>query len=144
MLEKRWENEYRSTMICVDHCRSGELEGRMYNPYIQGGETFHSLMELILRMEELLDRMHFPEPYTERRGFRQELGVPIGTLPPPDTKDGLCGTFLLKVLFRQNASWQGSLTWIEGRQEESFRSVLEMIHLLRSALQEEPAPGDPA
>ena len=138
MLERRWQNEYRSTMVCIDHCHSGRLEGRLYNRYIQGGESFHSLMEMLLRMEELLDRMHFPEPYTARRGFRKEAAVQGKKLARMKVQYGLCGTFLLKVLFRQNASWQGSLIWIEGGQEESFRSVLELIHLFHSALQEEP------
>lgn len=137
-MEKRWENEFRTTLICVDSCRSGELTGRLYNSYIQGGESFRSLMELILRLDELLDQMQFPQSYTERRGFRRESLMSSGQLPVMELQTGICGTFSLKVLFRQNASWQGTLNWVEGRQEESFRSVLELIHLLRSALQEEP------
>lgn len=38
------------------------------------------------------------------------------------------------VLFRQNASWQGSEQWIEGAREESFRSVLELALLMDGAL----------
>ena len=138
MLEKRWQNEYRSTMICVDRCDFGILEGRLYNPYIRGGEQFRSLMELILRMEELLDQMRFPESYTEHRSFRRERGVTDTKISQLEASEGRCGTFILKVLFRQNASWQGTLTWLDGHQEESFRSVLELIHLLSSALREAP------
>ena len=43
-------------------------------------------------------------------------------------------TFQLSVLFRQNASWQGSLTWLERAEEARFRSVLELVGLLDSAL----------
>ena len=43
-------------------------------------------------------------------------------------------TFAVRILFRQNASWQGSVTWLEGNREESFRSVLELIFLMDSAL----------
>ena len=45
-------------------------------------------------------------------------------------------TFAVRVLFRQNASWQGEVTWLEGKREESFRSVLELILLMDGALQE--------
>jgi len=38
------------------------------------------------------------------------------------------------VIFRQNASWQGSLAWIEKNIEEPFRSALEMFMLIDSAL----------
>ncbi|NLW65775.1 MAG: hypothetical protein GXY26_06040, partial [Clostridiales bacterium] len=36
--------------------------------------------------------------------------------------------------FRQNASWQGVITWAEDRREESFRSALELVFLMDSAL----------
>ena len=42
----------------------------------------------------------------------------------------------MKVIFRQNASWQGTVLWLEANREESFRSVLEFALLLNSALDE--------
>ena len=50
---------------------------------------------------------------------------------------GEAATFALRILFRQNASWQGSITWLEGEAEQSFRSVLELILLMDSALRGE-------
>jgi hypothetical protein len=47
----------------------------------------------------------------------------------------------VRVLFRQNASWQGSVTWMEGRQEESFRSALELLLLMKSALDQKQEAG---
>ena len=49
-------------------------------------------------------------------------------------KNGKVATFFIRVLFRQNASWQGSVFWHEGKQEERFRSVLELLLLINSAL----------
>lgn len=40
----------------------------------------------------------------------------------------------MRILFRQNASWQGSVLWREGGQEERFRSALELVLLMDSAL----------
>ena len=40
----------------------------------------------------------------------------------------------VRILFRQNASWQGSVLWREGGQEERFRSALELVLLMDSAL----------
>jgi len=48
-------------------------------------------------------------------------------------------TFDVKILFRQNASWQGSVVWLEQKQEQSFRSVLELILLFDSALTQKQA-----
>lgn len=46
-------------------------------------------------------------------------------------------TFVVQILNRQNATWQGVITWTEGRQTQPFRSALEMIRLIDSALTEE-------
>jgi len=37
-------------------------------------------------------------------------------------------------MFRQHASWQGGVLWVEGKAEQSFRSALELILLMDSAL----------
>ena len=42
----------------------------------------------------------------------------------------------VRILFRQNASWQGTVLWSEGSQEERFRSALELALLLDSALEQ--------
>lgn len=44
------------------------------------------------------------------------------------------GTFIVKILERQNATWQGSVTWIDEHQEKYFRSALELIKLIDGAL----------
>lgn len=46
------------------------------------------------------------------------------------------GTFIVKVLDRQNATWQGSVTWVEERKEQHFRSALELLKLIDGALDE--------
>ena len=44
-------------------------------------------------------------------------------------------TFVIKVLFRQNATWQGSIQWLEGKQTRQFRSEFEMLKLMDEAMQ---------
>ncbi|NLC78547.1 MAG: hypothetical protein GX683_02310 [Ruminococcaceae bacterium] len=45
-------------------------------------------------------------------------------------------TFVVTVLYRQNATWQGTLKWLEGGREEKFRSALELIKLMDSAVED--------
>ncbi|MEG2119235.1 MAG: hypothetical protein RRY53_02670 [Pseudoflavonifractor sp.] len=45
-------------------------------------------------------------------------------------------TFVVQIRNMQNATWQGSVTWTESRRQEEFRSALELIHLIDSALAE--------
>ncbi len=47
------------------------------------------------------------------------------------------GTFLVKILYRQNHSWQGEVIWAETNERKYFRSALELIRLIDSA-----APGE--
>ena len=49
-------------------------------------------------------------------------------------------TFVVRILNTQNATWQGTVTWTDGKRMESFRSALELIRLIDSTLLEQGAP----
>ena len=127
-------NEYRNTLVCVDTYQGRVLQGRLYNPSIPQGEKFHSLMEFLLKMEDLLDGMHFPQPFMASRAFAPTPDPIPGAPAESGTQKGTLATFQVRVIFRQNASWQGSVSWLEGGSEQRFRSVLELLLLLDSAL----------
>ena len=40
------------------------------------------------------------------------------------------GTFLVKIVNSQNATWQGSVTWVEEQKTQNFRSALELLKLI--------------
>ena len=127
-------NIFRTTIICIDEYSDKVPVGRIYNAYYEDGVSFHGVIELLLIIDGMLEEMNWPQAYSTRRLFRtpEEAHAPERTAV--DTKEGKAGTFALRILFRQNASWQGSITWHAGRQEESFRSVFEMLLLIDSAL----------
>ena len=91
----------------------------------------------LLRMEDLLDDMHFPQSFSAVRSFGAPPERTAASPPAAERQEGQRATFAVRVLFRQNASWQGSLTWLEEGKEESFRSVLELLLLMHSALDPE-------
>lgn len=131
-----WGNEYRTTLVCVDTYDRNETTGRLYNPYLPEGETFQSLIDFLRKMERLLDSMQFPQPFTENRAFGALAAEPAGRPADSEIREGKRGTFAVRVIFRQNASWQGSVSWLEGGREENFRSVLELLKIVDSALSE--------
>lgn len=139
MQGRAWGNEFRTTTICVDEYDGQVPKGRLYNPY-WGVAAFNSLMELLLKMEELLDSMNFPQSFTVPRSFSQPQEDPAHAPSEGEIQSGKRGTFAVRVHFRQNASWQGSVSWLEGGREERFRSVLELTFLLNSALNGEEPP----
>ena len=133
MATRAWGAEYRTTTLCIDSYENGVPKGRFYNPYLKGGQVIESMTQFLLEMESALVDMDFPKAYTVTRTFAPpgECGAPLAVT---ENHKGAAGTFLLRILFRQNASWQGSITWIEGNQEEYYRSVLELIVLIDNAI----------
>ena len=51
-------------------------------------------------------------------------------------------TFVIDIVDQQNASWQGSVQWINTGKKENFRSALELLRLIDSALIEEKKTND--
>lgn len=43
-------------------------------------------------------------------------------------------TFIIKIMNQQNATWQGSVTWVDEQREQYFRSALELLKLIDGAL----------
>ena len=130
--------QYRTTTVCIDLYDGGVPSGRFYNPWMEEGRAFRSMSGFLLEMEQVLDSMDFPKSFTAVRTFAE---MPPGVSPAGESgfRPGGTATFEVRVLFRQNASWQGSVTWLEGGQEQSFRSVLELIFLMDSALNQKIA-----
>lgn len=46
-------------------------------------------------------------------------------------------SFVVEVKSQENQSWQGTITWVEGKKMEHFRSALELIRLIDSTLNNE-------
>lgn len=134
MVQRPWISECRRTLVCVDSYDSGVLKGRFFNSY-QDVEGFESLSQFLVKIEQLLDDLQQPQSYTSARTFS-------AILQADDEEDasvsvirkGNKATFELQILFRQHSSWQGILQWKERNVEQSFRSVLEMVLLMDSAL----------
>ncbi|MDU7339293.1 MAG: hypothetical protein E7L17_14415 [Clostridium sp.] len=46
-------------------------------------------------------------------------------------------TFVVDVLYRRASTWQGNLHWLEGEKESPFRSEIELLSLMNSALEKQ-------
>ena len=133
MVEKSWIQERNKTLICLDSYRDGIPEGRIYGSRF-GAETFRSLSQFLIKMEELLDETQMPQSYTAKRTFPTITEPLDSTVPSLQLRSGVEATFEMQVIFRQHTSWQGTILWLEKNMEQSFRSVLELILLMDSAL----------
>lgn len=43
-------------------------------------------------------------------------------------------TFMIHIMSRENASWQGQVTWLNQTETRNFRSMLELIKLMDTVL----------
>lgn len=134
---KAWGNQYRATRVCIDSYAGSVPSGRICNPGITGELTFNSMIGFLLNMEELLDQMLFPQSFAVSRTFASPpAAVACAAFGSKEEPTGKLATFVVRVLFRQSASWQGSVTWEEAGREENFRSALELLLLMDGALKE--------
>ena len=134
MHQKRWGDNYRTTMICIDSYEKSVPAGRFYNQHCPDGIDFYGAIDLIKKMETMLDEMSFPQSFSAIRSFAEKPLVALNGTTNEVTYKGKTATFSVRVLFRQNTSWQGSISWLEGKREETFRSVLELLLLIDSAV----------
>ena len=122
-------------VICVDSYKDKVLEGRIHNVLRDSSIPFKSAIDMLVKLEMLLDEAKLVQSYSVKRVFTPNT-VSGSLVQGGSVEDGKLATFSLKLLFRQNASWQGSVLWCDGNSEESFRSVLELLLLMDNALSE--------
>ena len=135
MNERIRGNEYRYFTVCVDKRDGSIMYGRLYNAYLNGGQEFSGLMDLILKVDALLNEMGNVQQGVMIRSFRKSTDADEVRTSDDRPANGALATFNIKRMFRQAASWQGTVLWQEGRAEESFRSVLELAMLMNSTFE---------
>lgn len=129
--------------LCIDRNQDGEIGGKIYNRYSRAPELFDNVVQMIRSLENFYNRISFPQSSMELRGFAKEEAACGGEEESPRSlsgeeelleRRGEYATFLVAVRFRQNATWQGDLYWVEKRQEKKFKSVLELLILIDNIL----------
>lgn len=108
--------------------------GSLSSPFYAQTMYFHSLFELILLLERIQDDLGYPEQAMDLRTFQTFATQPEHRPGQLASGARVLGTFRISIFFRQNATWQGTLHWVEKDEIANFRSVLELAKLLDSAL----------
>ncbi len=124
-------NDLRTTLIRISDYTGRIPEGSIYNPQF-GEVSFRGTMEMLLYIDNMLDELELPKSATTMRSFTGESEEE--KLPETKHPAAAKASFKLRVIFRQNASWQGSVAWIEGGSEAPFRSVFELMNLMDDVL----------
>lgn len=117
------------------------ITGWVYNAHFDKAVPFSDGLELLTAMENLFDTLSFPGRFEDYRHFarrepkKSRKGIKERETMSDKTKDEQA-TFIIHVQFRRNATWQGTIQWVDQDKRQSFRSTLEMIRLIDEAMED--------
>jgi hypothetical protein len=129
-------HEHKTSVIRIYSYDGGCPVGTLSNAHFGSLRVFRSAIELLKIIEELQDEINFPQKSMTTRRFKAEATAARMITEEHaefEGKSALAG-FKISILFRQNASWQGSISWIEKDTTTEFRSVLELLLLIDSVI----------
>ncbi len=117
--------------------------------YLHTGEArrFTSLWEGIMWMEAVMDKEKFPQKSREYVSWAKPGPVnfktdsPIRFYEEESVSTQYAASFIVRVQYRHNASWQGTVQWMEGMQALPFKSVFELMKLIDQAMERRTNTG---
>ncbi len=121
----------QTIFLCVDSYQNQAVEGRLWCAREGEELPFGNLMQMVLSIETLLNMQSPPKDTGERRSPAHPR--PWSHSPASPTR-GALETFRVNILFQQNMSWQGHVSWQDGRGKKPFCSALELMLLMDSVL----------
>lgn len=108
-------------LVCVDTVENNIVKGRFYYGDLKWEGSFTGLNGLLIALDRLQD------------GMRRDEDTFVENTSPI-WRIGKLASFRIRIMFRQNKSWQGSIMWLETRHEEQFRSALEFLSIFQQTL----------
>lgn len=125
-----------SYMVGISRCTPDDFSGTVYFPASSKTIVFSSVWNLLKQIEADIIQNEFPQNTFElRRWFKKETAAHThkkASAELPKQELPYC-SFLIQIQYCQNATWQGSIHWMEGHQQKSFRSQFEMLKLMEEA-----------
>lgn len=133
--------------LCIDDLSNNAVKGRVVSMRLSQPINFVSLNDFIMKMDAVMDAQNFPQSFQRKREFKTKKGgagagqgilsaiqgTPI-TRDELDAAAGLVATVTVRVLSRQNATWQGHVL-LPGRQGPiAFDSELGLLQIISEHL----------
>ena len=141
-IRRQTASEFR---LWPQRAASGELAGVLEYALTSERLAFAGSLDLVAHLRALLDAFGMIQPthrlrnwrHTTQRGGGSALST---TTPQPQPPTG--ASFMLRIQYAHNATWQGTLEWLEKGETVAFRSALELLHLLDDAVGESGVTSD--
>ena len=139
--------------VCIDDDKDADYQGLIYHQYADEPISFNGIASMILEMENLFDEWDFPQrglaerkfdkkkenhkrPVSETGDDRLKIEIISDThgVRNVQNKKGKLATFVIQVVYRQDASWQGHVIYQEDNEKLDFNSALELIKIIDRAV----------
>ena len=134
--------------ICIDSADGNEKQGRMYCFYKEEAIEFRNVHELFKLMGELMNGINYPQHSVKLRSYNKndennKYSKYKTELPEIDEREkilknrGKKDTLVVYVRFRQKATWQGSVYYVDTGKKEDFYSELDLMKIIDNSTKTE-------
>ena len=117
-----------------------ELCGLLKNDFLNRTVYFSNSWKMIKIMESIYDELSFPRASVNDKLFLTKNKKRDNSLFIAEddmiSEKKQKAKFIINVQYRQNATWQGTIQWVEENRTQNFRSTLEMLKLIDEALED--------
>lgn len=139
--------------IGIDEYNGSDWNGKIYTRLNKEAINFRNIGEMLDVLESIWNTIGYPqEAMINRRFLEQEkltakkefirvsyfddrakdkIKVELSEADM-EKRRGEQDTFIVRIQYRQNATWQGHVTWVDENKTVPFRSALELIKLIDS------------
>lgn len=119
--------------VALQSCDRLGVRGDVSHPSVEQRHTFSNEFELLSGIK------HIVNPLLEEQ---REGNVIIPRSMTVSNLSSAGSTFVVRVLFRRNATWQGTICWKEKKRQVNFRSFMELLLLMHEAVADSGAWGN--
>lgn len=130
------------SVFCLDSMDDYDYKGRLYIGTEKAGFAVSGIGDMVKVLEYVFDYCNFPQASHENRRFfgvsrnndeKRKAYMEERKIDSQSEPQGDKATFIVQVQFRQNATWQGTVQWVEKGVTQRFRSELELMKLMNEA-----------
>lgn len=145
MSEVSFQLNYQTAQlrVCINSVENGNIVGIIASQRIHTPIVFSDISDFLAKTEAVMDSQRYPQAFQRIRTFTDKQHPSVSAVESKealtdkltvDSYSGEVSTFLLQIVSRKNATWQGSIDWMNGESPDAFSSTLEFLKIIDDKL----------
>ena len=123
--------------LCIDGY-DVDIKGRIYSKMNEDPVVFDNCCEMLMKADEIFERVGYPQAYCESRSFGIETakghynlpGVPLIKDEDMQKQEGQLCTLDVLIRSRRQASWQGIIRTVQDSLIQEFCCGMELLRCI--------------